>query len=274
VVGQTRIGPLPVDGDDRADARRAPPAIRRVLQTAPTHDAATFDTPHAGVILLWRSVRALGLEALFPSDAEPGHAALTLAATLAGPACAAAWRDPALHWLAGFAPARRDRPLKADPGMAERFTSLLVERATPRRIAPVVQRQAGLRVDQDGATEDWLALKPERGPSILRPPMRPPACDMAFFGVVRSPRRRPWALLARAAYGDFARRLNGLDRSSAAWLWPNVLAGWGRVEPGPVALLEMPRVPLDLVLRMTGLDGSGFILADGRRVKLCLRGND
>jgi hypothetical protein len=232
---------------------------------------SAYDTPHAGIFLLWRSVRELGLEAMFP-DTDPGPAALTLAATLAGPGRVAAWNDPALHWLAGYRPGSRDRPRIADRGMAARFAALMAEHARPRVVAQMTQRAKGLAIDQDARTEDWLAVRPEPGPAVTHGDCRSPARDIAFFGLARAPRRRPWALLARAAYADFARRLNGLDRSTAAWLWTNLLGGWGRIEPGEPARLVMPRVPLDLVLRMTGLDGARFTLGDGRVIEVRLAG--
>lgn len=231
-----------------------------------------IDTPLAGIILLWRSVRALELETLFPAGAAAGHAALTLAATMAGPQRRAAWRDPALHWLTGFVPGEADRPIPPDPAMAERFAAHLATRALPAAIETFEQRSGGLRIVQDGQTEDWIALAVDRSAARLVPGRRDPARDIAFFGIARAPRRRVWALLARAAYADLARRLTGLDRSSAAWLWANVLGGWGRIEPGMPARLVMPRVPLDLVLRMTGLDGMRFSLEDGRTIDIQLPG--
>ena len=67
--------------------------------------------------------------------------------------------------------------------------------------------------------------------------------------------------------------VNGrLERSSAAWLWTNVLAGPGQLAPGDDPTLFMPSVPLDLVLRMTGLDGTRFTLGDGRAVTIQLPG--
>lgn len=237
------------------------------------------DTPHAGVFLLWRSVVELGLEALWPPDMDPGPARLTLAASLAGPACGAAWRDPALHWLAGFVPDREAGPVPAPPDLEARFLDLMAARAEPRPLDPVARSCGRLRLVQDRGSEDWLAIGTARDLARLRagpapPELRDPARDVAFFGIARNRRRRPWALLARAAYGDLGRRLVGLDRSSATWLWTNVLAGWGQLGPGEPARLTMPRVPLDLVLRMTGLDGTAVALADGRRFRIELPGRD
>jgi hypothetical protein len=240
---------------------------------------ATVDTPHAGVFLLWRSVVELGLEALWPTDVDPGPHRLALAASLAGPARRAAWDDPALHWLTGFVPEPGAAPIAAPPGLEARFLAHMAERAEPRALHPVARSCGRLRLVQDRDSEDWLAIGAARevarlGSAPAPPELREPARDIAFFGVAGNRQRRPWALLARAAYGDLARRLVGLERSSAAWLWTNVLAGWGRLAPGEPARLRMPSVPLDLVLRMTGLDGTDVALADGRRFRIELPGRD
>jgi hypothetical protein len=274
-AGRPAAGRLRDSLDNAGRISRVRPARNEADQharAAATADGRPFiDTAHAGVILLWRSVSSLGLEELLPAE-DRARAALTLAATLAGSARDEAWRDPALHWLTGFVPAKSDRPLDAGPAIAEGLDALLRKRAAPRLIDPIAQCHSGVRIEQDPATEDWLSIATEPGPPVLIAGMRPVARDIGFFGIARSVRRRPWALMARAAYGDFGRRLFGLERSSAAWLWQNVLSGWGQVEPGPPARLRMPRVALDLVLRMTGLDGTRFTLADGRDVEICLGG--
>jgi hypothetical protein len=228
------------------------------------------------VFLLWRSVVELGLEALWTADMDPGPARLTLAASLAGPARRAAWKDPALHWLAGFVPEPEAGPAPAPPDLEARFVAHMAERAAPRALDPVARSCGRLRLIQDRASEDWLAIGAACGlrAGPAPPELRDPARDIAFFAVARDRRRRPWALLARAAYGDLARRLTGLERSSATWLWTNVLAGWGQLRPDAPARLAMPRVPLDLVLRMTGLDGTAVTLADGRRFRIELPGRD
>ena len=261
---------------------RAPPGepADALPRTAPpVVPSEIVDTPHAGVFLLWRSVVELGLEALWPPDLEPGPARLTLAASLAGPAWRSAWEDPALHWLAGFVPDPEAGLLPAPPGLEARFRAHIAARAEPRALRPVVRTCGRLRLVQDLDSEDWLAIGTAREVARLRaapppPELRDPARDVAFFGVARDRRRRPWALLARAAYGDLARRLVGLERSSATWLWTNVLAGWGQLGPDEPARLRMPRVPLDLVLRMTGLDGTIVALRDGRRFRIDLPGRD
>lgn len=232
-----------------------------------------LDTPHAGVVLLWRSVRELALDALLDELPDPARARLTLAAALAGPARAAAWADPALQWLTGCRPTRGQRPLPPPSELAARFAAHLAERAAPRTIERIVQPCGAVSIVQDRLTEDWLAIAPGAHGQTVLPDRRDPAIDAAFFGIARAPARRPWTLFARAAYADFARRLTGLDRSSAAWLWSNVLAGWGRLAPGDEAVLTMPSVPLDLVLRMTGLDGTRFAVDGARTVTIRLAGS-
>jgi len=274
-TGRGSIRDDPVGADQTASPSASTNQDAARWGASETEDAQpvdAIDTPLAGVLLLWRSVRALELESLFPRGAAAGHAALTLAATMAGPQRDAAWRDPALHWLAGFVPGETDRPLAPDPAMADRFAAHLATRASPSTIDTFEQQYRGLRIVQDSRTEDWLALAAAKGDQCLTPGRRDPARDIAFFGIARAPRRRAWALLARAAYADLGRRLTGLDRSSTAWLWANVLGGWGRIEPGTPTRLVMPRVPLDLVLRMTGLDGMRFSLEDGRTIDIQLPG--
>jgi hypothetical protein len=274
--------------DGRAPAALPPPRGRAPAQTIieaerrsapPLAPGEVVETPHPGVFLLWRSVLELGLEALWRSEPEPGAARLTLAAALAGPDFRSAWRDPALHWLTEFEPEPEAGPVPAPPGLEARFLALMAARAEPRALHPVARACGRLHLIQDRDSEDWLALGPRREAARLAaapapPGLRDPAGDIAFFGVARNRERRPWALLARAAYGDLARRLTGLERSSASWLWSNVLAGWGQLRPGDPAALRMPRVPLDLVLRMTGLDGTGVTLTDGRRCRIELPGRD
>lgn len=256
----------------RPDMQRPGYASHRRHPAHQPRDDKIVETAYAGVVLLWRSVRALEIDTLLDDDAGGARARLTLAACLAGPNRETAWADPALHWLTGFSPGARDRPLAGDAKLARRFVNHMVDRARPGCIDRVTQQCGGLAVVQDMASEDWLALTPRRAPARRIEAMRDPAVDIDFFGVSRSRGRRPWVVLARAAYADLGRRLTGLERSSAAWLWTNVLAGWGQLVPGDEAQLLMPSVPLDLVLRMTGLEGTRFVLGDGRAVTIHLPG--
>ncbi|HEX8224025.1 MAG TPA: hypothetical protein VF605_09435 [Allosphingosinicella sp.] len=272
--------PSPASPPSTAALAPAPaPAAPTLRPAAPLAPDGIVDTAYAGLFLLWRSVAELGLEALWPPDVDPGPMRLTLAASLAGPDRDSAWNDPALHWLAGFVPEPGSGPIAAPPGLEARFRAHMARRAEPRPLHPVARSCGRLRLVQDRGSEDWLAVGTARDTAPLRaapapPDLRDPARDIAFFGLARDRPRRPWALLARAAYGDLARRLVGLDRSSGAWLWTNVLAGWGQLVPGEPARLHMPRVSLDLVLRMTGLDGSDVALADGRRFRIELPGRN
>jgi hypothetical protein len=67
------------------------------------------------------------------------------------------------------------------------------------------------------------------------------------------------ALVARAAARGLAARLSGLAWSSARHLRDNVLAGSGTVSgvAGEIEIHLSPR-PLDIVLRLAGIDGCEF----------------
>jgi hypothetical protein len=236
-----------------------------------------LETAFAGIFLLWRSVIALGLDRLLPEGKAGAAARLTLAATLAGPERHLAMADPALHWLTGHG-GRAIRAAPAPRGLAEAFARHLEADAAPRRLSPVEQRHGRLRVVQDRVSEDWIRLLPEEddAPPLEPAPSkaRPVARDLAYFGLggVRDHGRFPWVLLARAAYGDLGRRLPGLDRSSAAWLAANVVAGTGRLVLGDVPDLVLPSVAMDLVLRVTGIDKSLVTTVEGIRYRLRLAG--
>ncbi|WP_157217419.1 hypothetical protein [Flavisphingomonas formosensis] len=269
--------PGPPAGTTRraAHARARSKLADQVAAQGPLSLATSF----AGIFLLWRSVVELGLPALLAD----GRMRLELAATLAGPDREAARDDPALHWLADHIPEPDEAVPRAPAGLA--FARLLVDRAAPRVPALIEQRfgEDG-RIVQDALTEDWLiagssaharrqlvALGLAR-PSPAPDEARPVATDLAYFGATDR-RRVGWALLARAAHADLARRLPGLARSSASWVAANLVAGRGEltVEDGE-ARVHLPRVPLDLVLRMTGMDGMRVDLGGGRGFRLLLPG--
>jgi hypothetical protein len=236
-----------------------------------------LETRFAGIFLLWRSVIALGLDRLLPEGEAGAAARLTLAATLAGPERHLAMADPALHWLTGH-DGRAIRAARAPPGLAQAFARHIEADAAPRRLEPVEQRHGRLRVIQDRVSEDWIRLLPEDddAPSLDPAPSkaRPIGRDLAYFGLsgLRDRGRFPWVLLARAAYGELGRRLPGLDRSSAAWLAANVVAGTGRLVLGDVPELVLPPVAMDLVLRVTGIDKSLVTTSEGVRYRLRLAG--
>lgn len=263
-----------IPGSDPAAAR--PRAPRRGAE------AGTIDAPFAGVFLLWRSVVELGLERLLPAGDDGAAARLTLAATLAGREWRAAFEDSALRWLTGVDDPDA-QPARASPGLSAAFARHMAERAAPRPLRLAEQRAGAIRVIQDEATEDWIHLLGARakgGRGLVLPhaiPLageraRPVSRDLAHFGVdARTPAGRlPWILLARAAFADFARRLTGLERSSAAWLAANLIAGQGRVTFGEIPEVLLPGVPLDLVLRMTGIDRTIVAPAYGPAYRLCL----
>jgi hypothetical protein len=244
--------------------------------------APGFETGFAGVFVLWRSVIELDLLALLPQGAAGGPARLALAATLAGPDRKAAWADPALQWLCNHTPNDGDAFPDAPKELAHRFADHFAAGRRPHPVVPTLTRVGRSHVLQDLITEDWLWVGDKRTAhrraARIGTPMglpaagaRDPGVDLHWFGVTHRCDRRPWALLARAAYGDFARRLNGLQGASAAWSWGKLLAGWGLLEQGHPARITLPHVPLDLVLRMGGLDGT-VITAPGGAVEIRLPG--
>jgi hypothetical protein len=84
------------------------------------------------------------------------------------------------------------------------------------------------------------------------------------------------ALVARAAVRGLAARLSGLAWSSAGHLRDNVLAGSATVrDVGPEIEVTLARRPLDIVLRLAGIDGCEFSVPwlAGRTVTVRL-GND
>lgn len=235
------------------------PAVR-------TDIGPVLETGFAGVFVLWRSVIEMKLLQLLPDGPAGGPARLALASTLAGPAYQEAWADPALHWLCDFVPDTDQLP-EPPADLAARFATHFVHQRRPFPVLPVLTQIGRLTVLQDRSTQDWLWVGDRRranrlttamgaAPGTADPEARDPAVDLQWFDVMHRKARRPWVLLARAAYGDFARRLNGLQGASAAWSWDKLLAGWGTLEQGTPACMNLPRVQLDLVLRMGGLDGS------------------
>jgi hypothetical protein len=109
--------------------------------------------------------------------------------------------------------------------------------------------------------------------------LRPLATDLAHFDVCTGGGnlgwRLFWAAVARAAYSDLARRLPGLGQSSASYIARNFVSGEGTFRsavPGFDAEVILPQLPMDLVLRMTGLDGTVLRLTDGRSVLITLPG--
>jgi hypothetical protein len=242
--------------------------------------ATSIETPFAGLFLLWRSVVELGLERLLPEGPDGALARLTLAATLAGRQWRDALADPALHWLAGCDLATDATPAQPAPRLPAAFAAHMAAHAAPRAIQPVEQRHGCFQVTQDAVTEDWLEIArgedgeptapADRAPGLAR---RPIARDLGYFGLLDDDPPHPsWALLARAAFGDLGRRLPGLERSSATYLAANVVMGKGRLDLGVEAEVTLPRAPLDLVMRMTGIDATTVRLADGRSVRLRLPG--
>jgi len=269
------LGPVQLTLRDRSDSGGRP----RVTIAPDTLPA--IETSFAGIFVLWRSVREMGLDALLPAGEAGGPARLALASAMAGRHHRAAWDDPALHWLCNYYP-QGAPPAVPPPDLAGNFLDHYRAWCEPRLLTPTLVRAGRSWLVQDRHSEDWLAFGSRREceaacARVQRQPVPPaadardPAIDIARFDVSGRRTRRSFVLLARAAYGDFARRLHGLERSSAAWLWERLLAGWGTLEQGAPARILLPRVPLDLVLRMGGLDGTS-IQTPGRLVRLVLPG--
>jgi hypothetical protein len=93
---------------------------------------------------------------------------------------------------------------------------------------------------------------------------RPAAPELAFFSLAGlEPPLRAGAsfdlavsLLAAAALKTFALRLLGFHWSSAAYLYENFLAGASQVQVDAGRIeVSLPRSPLDIVMRMGGVDG-------------------
>jgi hypothetical protein len=262
--------------------RQAPPAPRPA--PAPALGPHPIETRFAGTFLLWRSVVALGLDRLLPPGPRGGRARLTLAAALAGRDWREAFADPALHWLAGFAPGDK-RAAVPGPELGAAFAQRMADHFAPRPLRLVEQRRGPIRVVQDAVSEDWIHLcGPRRlgaqatglpaAVPVAAAGVRPVGRDLDFFGISGSSGggRLVWALLARAAFGDLGRRLLGLERSSASYLAANLAAGAGRVDFAAIPEVTLPRAPLDLLLRMTGMDGATVRPRDGPAFRLRLPG--
>ena len=272
---QERTGPLArravtgQPGEDAPDAVSFDPSQPVSGRHGTAEIPELLETRFAGVFVIWRSVVEMQLLSLLPD--EPGHR-LALAAAIAGPAYAAAAQDPAIHWLTGFDP---DAHSIADPpaDLVPRFLAHYIDWRFPRNLAPCERRVGRSLLLQDSETEDWLgfgsarALRPLRdalGPmQVPATSSRDPHIDADWFGVTPSTERRPWVILARAAFADFARRLHGLDRVSAKWCWEKLLAGRGELALDDDPVMTLPRVDLDIVLRMGALDGCRVPTAHG-----------
>src|SRR5204863_8471371 len=83
--------------------------------------------------------------------------------------------------------------------------------------------------------------------------------DPEYFG--GEPIEKAWSSVAATLLRVFARRLPGFGNSSPAHLDANVFAGRTslRLSPGIAEVSISPR-PLDILLRMGGLDGESYRL--------------
>jgi hypothetical protein len=180
------------------------------------------------------------------------------------------------------------------------FAAPLAEESAP----DLLERGLALVREATGVRPDWLLLAPS-----LRPHLAPRAFDPselwadsetgAVPDVVRGARRafdkRPhaarddlryltideqiagspfdltWSVIAHGVLRAFARRLIGFGGSSFDYLYHNFLAGVGSVGvDGATIDVELPPVPLLLVLRMAGIYDQTLAVPwlDGARVRL------
>ncbi len=265
--------------EGRVPGRRLRGSLAAVTARALPDLAEPIETRFAGVFLLWRCAVELGLIGLL----RDGAARLQLAAVLAGPDAAEARADPALHWLAGHVPDADAPPPRPPPALA--VARLLVDRAAPRVPVLVMRRAGRLHIVSHAESEDWLTA----GSAVhvagivaalglgaagdAADTARPVDADADHFGARASASAARWAVMARACHTDLARRLPGLARSSATWVARNLVAGAGQLAMGPDGpVVTLPRVPFDLVLRMTGIDGTMVDAGAGRRFRLRMPG--
>jgi hypothetical protein len=68
-----------------------------------------------------------------------------------------------------------------------------------------------------------------------------------------------WNLMARAVLRHFTGRLSGFQRNSAEYIYRNFLAGTSVVRDGGEGIeIQLPPAPLQIILRMAGVDGQTF----------------
>lgn len=78
-------------------------------------------------------------------------------------------------------------------------------------------------------------------------------------------------LICRAAFRGFARRLMGFQSASPEHIYRNFFEGIGTVRNGPAQIeIELPRTPLSLILRLSGLDRQTYTVPwlEGREICL------
>jgi hypothetical protein len=256
-------------------------------------------TAFGGVALVIPTLLDLGLESVAK---DAGLRADVLALTLGAAETADALRDTAVQLLTGEPHEEQTVLREPLPELAE---SLLASgRASGRLLS--VEAACGFLLVRDVERDEWLgapgsaeglsALIGDIGETVGSEPVLVEAADeqrmtqadrlavARFFA-----RRRPAnvelghylvagddpsaALIARAAARGLAARLTGLAWSSAGHLRDNVLAGPATIrDVGRQIEVELAPRPLDIILRLAGIDGCSFGVPwlDGRTVNLRL----
>jgi hypothetical protein len=183
-------------------------------------------------------------------------------------------------WLAAAA----DGPPAADLAGAEIAWLLLREGIAIERVPEVYRGWRRCELPDSGFALLAPGSVPPHESTIARArqaigALRPVGGDLSYFDAgdaAGDPRSALlWAVLARAAHSDLARRLPGLELSSALYLGRNVVQGQGTFARNigeHDAEVVLPSAPIDLVLRMTGLDRTVLRLDDGRSMLIRLPG--
>jgi hypothetical protein len=80
-----------------------------------------------------------------------------------------------------------------------------------------------------------------------------------------------WTLFARAILQNFARKLIGFEASTPEYLFKNFLAGLGtiRIPPGKIEV-QMPESPLTVLLQLSGMYGTPFLIPWLGEKEICL----
>jgi hypothetical protein len=139
---------------------------------------------------------------------------------------------------ANFTDSRHDQALLTAAGLAETPELLLLQQARPKTNVDI--GQLDLLPDDfehiNAAGKDWWP-------------------DIALA----APGRHELTMAAAAVIRNFARQLPGLGKSSFEYLWRNVFSGGSVITLVPgLVLVELGPPPLQIVLRMAGLDGVCF----------------
>jgi hypothetical protein len=271
-----------------------PVALARLTRSEPTLSdespplsEAYWTTPYGGIFLLLPGLAELDLPALLAAAGLPASELdrlvplgrwLILLKCL-GPEHRAAVRyDPALALAAGLdtpvdAAALSDLVRLSLRLSKERLDTSLGEWAARRHLVsdqpPVAEevrfRRQRARVERDGGNGLWLRGAVLSGRTSVQPPaavgLSPLPGELAYLQTpeLLRPVRTDllWTHLSTVVLHLFARRLAGFSLSSAGHLGRNFLTGPSVVhytDDGLVATL--PRVPLQVVLRVGGWAGS------------------